>query len=35
MLDDMVDRGLIDPPPPKPEKFVESSYWEKAVRTLD
>jgi len=35
MLDDMVDRGLIDPPPPKPEKFVDSSYWEKAVRTLD
>jgi ABC-type nitrate/sulfonate/bicarbonate transport system substrate-binding protein len=35
MLGDMVDRGLIDPPPPRPEKFVDSAYWEKAVGTLN
>jgi ABC-type nitrate/sulfonate/bicarbonate transport system substrate-binding protein len=35
MLNDMVDRGLIDAPPPSPEKFVDTTYWEKAQRTLN
>jgi ABC-type nitrate/sulfonate/bicarbonate transport system substrate-binding protein len=34
MLNDMVDRGQLDPPPPKPEKYVDASYWEEAVRTV-
>ena len=34
MLNDMVDRGLINPPPPSPEKFVDQTYWEEAERTL-
>jgi ABC-type nitrate/sulfonate/bicarbonate transport system substrate-binding protein len=35
MLNDMVDRGLLEPPAPRPEKFVDSAYWEKAVSTLN
>lgn len=34
MLDDMVDRGLLDPPAPSPDKYVDASYWEEAERTL-
>lgn len=34
MIDDMVDRGQLDPPPPGPENFVDATYWEEAERTL-
>jgi ABC-type nitrate/sulfonate/bicarbonate transport system substrate-binding protein len=34
MINDMVDRSQIDPPPPSPEKFVDSAYWEEAERTI-
>jgi hypothetical protein len=35
MLYDMVERGLIDALRPSPEKFVDMTYWEKAVCTLN
>ena len=34
MLNDMVERGMIDPPPPTPDKYVDSSFWEKAEASL-
>ena len=34
MLNDMVDRGQLDPPPSKPEKYVDASYWEEAVKSV-
>lgn len=34
MINDMVERGQLDPPAPKPENFVDPTYWEAAERTL-
>ncbi len=34
MLNDLVDRGQIDPPVPPPEKFVDLTYWEQAEKSL-
>jgi ABC-type nitrate/sulfonate/bicarbonate transport system substrate-binding protein len=34
MIADMVERGQIDPPPPSPDKFLDTSYWDEAERTL-
>ena len=34
MIADMVERGQIDPPPPSPNKFLDTSYWQEAERTL-
>jgi hypothetical protein len=34
MLNDLVDRGQIDPPAPPPEKFVDLTYWEQAEKSL-
>lgn len=34
MIADMVERGQIDPPPPSPDKFIDTSYWAEAERTL-
>ena len=34
MIADMVERGQIDPPRPSPDKFIDTSYWEEAERTL-
>lgn len=34
MIADMVERGQIDPSPPSPDKFIDTSYWEEAERTL-
>jgi NitT/TauT family transport system substrate-binding protein len=34
MIADMVERGQIDPPPPSPGKFLDTSYWQEAEQTL-
>lgn len=34
MIADMVERGQLDPPPPSPDKFIDTSYWDEAERTL-
>ena len=34
MIADMVERGQLDPPPPSPDKFLDTSYWQEAERTL-
>jgi len=30
----MVERGQLDPPPPSSDKFLDTSYWQEAERTL-
>jgi hypothetical protein len=34
MINDMVDRGQLDPPAPTPENFVDATYWKAAEGTL-
>ncbi len=35
LLDDMTDQGQIGPPAPTPEKYLDTSYWEEAIKTLN
>jgi len=34
MINDMVERGQLDPPAPTPENFVDATYWEAAEGAL-
>jgi ABC-type nitrate/sulfonate/bicarbonate transport system substrate-binding protein len=34
LLNDMTDQGQIGPPAPTPEKYLDTSYWEEAIKTL-
>jgi ABC-type nitrate/sulfonate/bicarbonate transport system substrate-binding protein len=34
LLADMVERGQLESPTPAPEKFVDSTYWDEARKTL-
>lgn len=35
LLDDMTNQGQIGPPAPTPEKYLDTSYWEEAIKTLN